>query len=152
VIDMSILSWILLGLIAGFLGSKIVNRHGEAIFLDIVLGIVGALAGGCLSSLFWAARVADLNLYSVLVATLGAILVLVVCHGIRRITVHYSSEAMLAAGPTGCGATAMNSFWKEKIYMSKESLQKAAEFHSTSDEVVLGEGPDPSPKNEARES
>ena len=47
-IDMSILSWILLGLIAGFLGSKIVNRHGEGIFLDIVLGIVGAVAGGYL--------------------------------------------------------------------------------------------------------
>ena len=87
-IDMSILSWILLGLIAGFLGSKIVNRHGEGIFLDIVLGIFGAIAGGYLFSLFGAGRVTGLNLYSVLVATVGAVLVLAAYHGIRRITVH----------------------------------------------------------------
>jgi uncharacterized membrane protein YeaQ/YmgE (transglycosylase-associated protein family) len=89
-IDMSILSWILLGLIAGFLGSKIVNRHGEGIFLDIVLGIFGAIAGGYLFSLFGAGRVTGLNLYSVLVATAGAILVLVVYHGFRRITAQRS--------------------------------------------------------------
>lgn len=89
-IDMPILSWILLGLIAGFLGSKIVNRHGEGIFLDIVLGIVGAVAGGYLFSFFGAGRVTGLNLYSVLVATVGAILVLVVYHGIRRITLRHS--------------------------------------------------------------
>lgn len=77
-IDMSILSWILLGLIAGFLGSKIVNRHGEGIFLDIVLGIFGAVAGGYLFSYFGASRVSGLNLYSVLVATAGAVVVLVV--------------------------------------------------------------------------
>ena len=89
-IDMSILSWILLGLIAGFLGSKIVNRHGEGIFLDIVLGIVGAVAGGYLFSFFGAGRVTGLNLYSVLVATVGAIVVLAVYHGIRRITGHHA--------------------------------------------------------------
>jgi uncharacterized membrane protein YeaQ/YmgE (transglycosylase-associated protein family) len=87
---MSILSWVLLGLIAGFLGSKIVNRHGEGIFLDIVLGIVGAVLGGYLFSVFGAGRVTGLNLYSVLVATAGAILVLVVYHGIRRMTLRQS--------------------------------------------------------------
>jgi uncharacterized membrane protein YeaQ/YmgE (transglycosylase-associated protein family) len=90
-IDMSILSWILLGLIAGFLGSKIVNRHGEGIFLDIVLGIVGAVAGGYLFSFFGAGRVTGVNLYSVLVATVGAIFVLVVYHGLRRITAQRTS-------------------------------------------------------------
>jgi uncharacterized membrane protein YeaQ/YmgE (transglycosylase-associated protein family) len=90
VIDMSILSWILLGLIAGFLGSKIVNRHGEGIFLDIILGIAGAVAGGYLFSFFGAGRVTGLNLYSVLVATAGSVLVLVVYHGARRITLHHS--------------------------------------------------------------
>jgi uncharacterized membrane protein YeaQ/YmgE (transglycosylase-associated protein family) len=84
-IDMSILSWILLGLIAGVLGSKIVNRPGEGIFLDIVLGIIGAVAGGYLFSFLGAARLMGLN-FSVLVALAGAILVLVVYHGIRRIT------------------------------------------------------------------
>jgi uncharacterized membrane protein YeaQ/YmgE (transglycosylase-associated protein family) len=88
--DMSILSWILLGLIAGFLGSKIVNRHGEGIFLDIVLGIFGAVAGGYLFSFFGAGRVTGLNLYSVLIATVGAVVVLVVYHGIRRIALQRS--------------------------------------------------------------
>jgi uncharacterized membrane protein YeaQ/YmgE (transglycosylase-associated protein family) len=83
---MFILSWILLGLIAGFLGSKIVNRRGEGIFLDIVLGIVGAVAGGYLFSFFGGGRVTGLNLYSMLVATLGAVVVLSVYHGIRRMT------------------------------------------------------------------
>ena len=39
---MSIFAWIVLGLIAGWIGSKIVNRRGEGFFLDIVLGVVGA--------------------------------------------------------------------------------------------------------------
>src|ERR1700761_8895160 len=88
--NMSIVSWILLGLIAGFLGSKIVNRHGEGIFLDIVLGVIGAVLGGYLFSFFGAGRVTGLNLYSVLVATVGAIVVLAVYHGIRRITGHHA--------------------------------------------------------------
>ena len=44
---MSILAWIVLGLIAGFIGSKIVNKSGEGVILDILLGIVGAVLGGC---------------------------------------------------------------------------------------------------------
>ena len=43
---MSFLAWIVLGLVAGFIGSKIVNKQGEGVFLDILLGIVGAIAGG----------------------------------------------------------------------------------------------------------
>lgn len=87
---MSILSWVLLGLIAGFLGSKVVNRRGEGIFLDIVLGIVGAVAGGYLFSFFGAGRVTGLNVYSVFVATIGAVVVLVVYHSIRRMTLRRS--------------------------------------------------------------
>jgi uncharacterized membrane protein YeaQ/YmgE (transglycosylase-associated protein family) len=83
---MSFVSWILLGLIAGFLGSKIVNRRGEGIFLDIVLGIAGAVAGGYLFTFFGGGQVTGLNLYSVLVSTVGAVLVLVVYHCIRRAT------------------------------------------------------------------
>jgi len=49
---MSIFAWIILGLIAGWIGSKIVNRRGEGFFMDIVLGVVGALVGGFLFSLF----------------------------------------------------------------------------------------------------
>jgi uncharacterized membrane protein YeaQ/YmgE (transglycosylase-associated protein family) len=54
---MSILSWILLGLIAGFIGSKIVNSEGQGLWLDIVLGIVGAIVGGFLFSFFGASGV-----------------------------------------------------------------------------------------------
>jgi uncharacterized membrane protein YeaQ/YmgE (transglycosylase-associated protein family) len=83
---MSILAWIVLGLIAGFIASKIVNKAGEGLFLDLFLGIVGAIAGGWLFNLFGASGVTGLNLYSLLVAVVGAIAVLVVYHAIRRAT------------------------------------------------------------------
>jgi uncharacterized membrane protein YeaQ/YmgE (transglycosylase-associated protein family) len=82
---MSILAWIILGLIAGFIGSKLVNRTGEGFVLDIVLGIVGAVVGGWLFNRFGAAGVSGLNLYSLLVAVVGAVAVLVVFHAIRRV-------------------------------------------------------------------
>ncbi|HKD07753.1 MAG TPA: GlsB/YeaQ/YmgE family stress response membrane protein [Bryobacteraceae bacterium] len=81
---MSILAWIILGLIAGFIGSKIVNKRGEGLILDIILGIVGAVAGGWLFGLFGGAGVTGLNLYSLLVAIVGAIVVLVIYHAVRR--------------------------------------------------------------------
>jgi uncharacterized membrane protein YeaQ/YmgE (transglycosylase-associated protein family) len=81
---MSILAWIVLGLIAGFIGSKIVNKRGEGLILDLVLGIVGAIAGGWLFNLFGASGVTGLNLYSIGVAIVGSIAVLVVYHAIRR--------------------------------------------------------------------
>ena len=81
---MSILAWIVLGLIAGFIGSKIVNRTGEGLFLDIILGVVGAVVGGWLFSMFGAAGVTGLNLYSFLVAIVGSIVVLVVYHMLFR--------------------------------------------------------------------
>ena len=81
---MSFVAWIILGLVAGFVGSKIVNKTGEGLFLDIVLGIVGAIVGGWLFSMFGASGVTGLNLYSFAVAVVGAIVVLVVYHAIRR--------------------------------------------------------------------
>ena len=82
---MSFLAWIVLGLVAGFIGSKIVNKSGEGILLDIVLGIVGAVVGGWLFNTFGAAGVTGLNLYSLLVAVVGAVALLVVYHAIRRV-------------------------------------------------------------------
>jgi uncharacterized membrane protein YeaQ/YmgE (transglycosylase-associated protein family) len=79
---MSIFAWIVLGLIAGWIGSKIVNKTGEGFFLDIVLGIVGALVGGFLFSLVGAEGVSGLNLYSMVVAVIGSIVVLVIYHTI----------------------------------------------------------------------
>jgi len=81
---MSILAWIVLGLVAGFIGSKIVNKSGEGFILDIVLGIVGSVVGGWLFSTFGASGVTGLNLYSLVVAVIGAIVVLVAYHAIRK--------------------------------------------------------------------
>jgi uncharacterized membrane protein YeaQ/YmgE (transglycosylase-associated protein family) len=81
---MSILAWIVLGLIAGFIGSKIVNKSGEGVVLDIVLGIIGAVVGGWLFNRFGASGVTGLNLYSLLVAVIGSVVLLVVYHAIRR--------------------------------------------------------------------
>jgi uncharacterized membrane protein YeaQ/YmgE (transglycosylase-associated protein family) len=79
---MSIFAWIILGLIAGFIASKLVNKHGEGMVLDIVLGVIGAVVGGWLFSVFGMARVSGLNLYSLLVAVVGAVVVLFVYHAI----------------------------------------------------------------------
>jgi uncharacterized membrane protein YeaQ/YmgE (transglycosylase-associated protein family) len=81
---MSFLAWIVLGLLAGFIGSKIVNRQGEGLVLDILLGIVGAIAGGWLFNTFGAAGVTGLNLYSLMVAVIGSVVLLVAYHAIRR--------------------------------------------------------------------
>jgi uncharacterized membrane protein YeaQ/YmgE (transglycosylase-associated protein family) len=80
---MSILAWIVLGLIAGFLGSKIVNKTGEGVFLDIVLGIVGAVVGGWVFSMVGGHGVTGVNVYSLLVAVIGAVIVLVLYHAVR---------------------------------------------------------------------
>ncbi len=82
---MSFIAWIVLGLVAGFIGSKIVNKRGEGILLDIVLGIVGAVVGGWIFSFFGVGGVTGLNVYSLVVAVVGAIIVLVVYHVIRRV-------------------------------------------------------------------
>ena len=81
---MSFLAWIVLGLVAGFIGSKIVNRRGEGILLDILLGVVGALCGGWLFHVFGARGVSGLNLYSLFVAVIGSVILLVLYHAFRR--------------------------------------------------------------------
>lgn len=85
---MSFLTWIVLGLLAGFIGSKIVDKQGQGLLLDIVLGVVGAITGGWLFNVFGASGVTGLNLYSLLVAVAGAILVLVLYHAIQRVLHH----------------------------------------------------------------
>ena len=81
---MSLLAWIVLGLLAGFIASKIVNKSGEGALLDIALGIVGAVIGGFLFQTFGMAGVTGVNIYSILVAVIGAIVFLVVYHAIFR--------------------------------------------------------------------
>jgi len=79
---MSLLAWIVLGIVAGFIGSKIVNKTGEGLLLDLVLGIVGAVAGGWLFNQFGMAGVTGFNLYSLLVAVAGAVIVLLIYHAL----------------------------------------------------------------------
>jgi uncharacterized membrane protein YeaQ/YmgE (transglycosylase-associated protein family) len=79
---MSLLAWIILGLLAGFIASKLVNKAGEGFVLDIVLGIVGSVAGGWLFHAFGMSGVTGLNLYSLMVAVAGAVLLLVAYHAL----------------------------------------------------------------------
>jgi uncharacterized membrane protein YeaQ/YmgE (transglycosylase-associated protein family) len=81
---MSLIAWIVLGLIAGFIASKLVNKSGEGMLMDIVLGVVGAVVGGWLFHLFGMPGVTGLNIYSVLVAVVGAAVFLVVYHALIR--------------------------------------------------------------------
>ena len=81
---MSFLAWIVLGLVAGFIASKIMNKQGEGFLLDTVLGIVGAVVGGWLFGLIGASGATGVNFYSLLVAVVGAIVVLFTYHLIRR--------------------------------------------------------------------
>jgi|307.fasta_scaffold57881_1 uncharacterized membrane protein YeaQ/YmgE (transglycosylase-associated protein family) len=80
-----LLIWVVLGLVAGFIASKIINRRGEGIILDILLGIIGAFIGGWLFRIFGSTGVTGLNLWSLMVAVVGAVVFLVVYHGIRRV-------------------------------------------------------------------
>jgi uncharacterized membrane protein YeaQ/YmgE (transglycosylase-associated protein family) len=80
---MSFIAWIVLGLVAGFIASKLVNKSGEGFVLDIVLGIVGAIVGGFLFQLVGATGVTGLNIWSLIVSVIGAVVVLVAFHAIR---------------------------------------------------------------------
>ncbi|MGD0108163.1 MAG: GlsB/YeaQ/YmgE family stress response membrane protein [Rhodopila sp.] len=87
---MSIIAWLVLGLIAGFIASKMVNKTGEGVILDIVLGIVGAFVGGFLFSFVGAAPITGFNIYSIIVAIIGSIVVLAIYHAVagRRTIYH----------------------------------------------------------------
>ncbi len=77
---MSIIGWLILGLISGFIASKIVNDTGQGLLLNIVLGVVGAIVGGFIFSSFGGAPVTGFNLYSMFVSVIGAIVVLFLYH------------------------------------------------------------------------
>ncbi len=88
---MSFVAWIILGLISGFIASKIVNNRGEGIAGDILLGIIGAVVGGWLfknyghfTGVHPVPGISGLNFESVAVAVVGAVVVLVLYHAIRR--------------------------------------------------------------------
>ena len=78
------IGWIVAGLISGFVASKIVNKSGEGIFLDILLGIVGGVVGGWLVSFFGVRVESGLNIPSIIVAIIGGVVFLVAYHAIQR--------------------------------------------------------------------
>ncbi len=79
---MSIFGWLILGLIAGFIASKIVSNQGQGFFLNIGLGILGSVVGGYLFHFFGASAVTGLNIYSMFVAVVGAVVTLVAYHAL----------------------------------------------------------------------
>jgi uncharacterized membrane protein YeaQ/YmgE (transglycosylase-associated protein family) len=82
--SMSFIAWIILGLISGFIASKIVNKSGDGLVIDILLGIVGAFLGGWLFNEFGMSGVTGVNVYSMLVAVVGAVLFLIIYHALFR--------------------------------------------------------------------
>ncbi len=74
---MGFISWIILGLLAGFIGSKIVNKTGSGVIMDVALGVVGAVIGGVIGNAIGFGGVTGLNISSLLIAVVGAVVVLV---------------------------------------------------------------------------
>ena len=81
---MGIIAWLVVGLVAGWIGSMIVNRSGEGPLMDIVLGIVGAFVGGFVFNMLGHGGVSGINLYSIFVAVIGSVVVLVLYHALFR--------------------------------------------------------------------
>jgi uncharacterized membrane protein YeaQ/YmgE (transglycosylase-associated protein family) len=81
---MGIIAWLVLGLIAGFLASLLVNKQGEGMLIDIVLGIVGAVVGGFIAHIIGFSGITGFNIYSILIAVGGAVVVLVLYHALSR--------------------------------------------------------------------
>ena len=80
---MSVLGWIIFGLITGFIASRVVNRRGEGCILNVVLGVLGACVGGFIFSAIGGYGVTGFNLYSMFVAVVGAVVVLLLFHALR---------------------------------------------------------------------
>jgi uncharacterized membrane protein YeaQ/YmgE (transglycosylase-associated protein family) len=81
---MSLITWIVLGLIGGFIASEFVNKTGEGMLVDICLGVVGAVIGGYLLQDLGLTRVTGINLYNISVAIVGAMVVLLIYHTLIR--------------------------------------------------------------------
>jgi uncharacterized membrane protein YeaQ/YmgE (transglycosylase-associated protein family) len=79
---MTVVGWIFFGLITGFVASKVVDRHGQGCILNIVLGIVGACVGGFIFTNIGGSGITGFNIYSMFVAIVGAIVVLLGYHAI----------------------------------------------------------------------
>jgi uncharacterized membrane protein YeaQ/YmgE (transglycosylase-associated protein family) len=79
---MTLIGWIVFGLVTGFVASRIVNQHGQGCILNVVLGIVGAFIGGFIFASIGGQGITGFNVYSMFVAITGAIVVLLLYHAI----------------------------------------------------------------------
>jgi len=79
----SLIGWIVLGLIAGYIASRLVNHRGEGIIMDVALGIVGAVAGGWIFRMFGSTGVTGFDVWSLFIAIIGAVVFLLVWHLVR---------------------------------------------------------------------
>ena len=70
------IAWIILGLVSGFIASKLVNHTGSGILIDIVIGIIGAIVGGYIGSALGVGGINGLTLWSIVLSVLGAVIVL----------------------------------------------------------------------------
>lgn len=80
---MSILAWIVLGLVSGFIASKLVRGSGSGVVLDLVLGVIGAFVGGGAFNLIGQRGITGFDIWSVFVSVVGAFIVLAVYHLVR---------------------------------------------------------------------
>ena len=81
---LSFVAWIVIGLLVGFIGSKILNKTGRGVVRDVLLGIVGAMVGGFLANLLGRSSGSRVDLYSLLVAAVGAVVFMIVYHALFR--------------------------------------------------------------------
>ena len=81
---LAFVAWIMLGLVVGFICSKLLNKTGRGLVRDVLLGIVGAIVGGFLSNLLGKPRVSGLDVYSLFVAVVGAVVFMIVYHALFR--------------------------------------------------------------------
>jgi len=83
---MGIITWIIFGALVGWIASKVMKTDAEqGTFLNIIVGIVGAVVGGWIMSFFGETPVTGFNLYSFLVALLGSVVLIAIVRAVRRV-------------------------------------------------------------------
>jgi len=81
---MGLLSWIIVGGLAGLLAQSLVGDGRSGCLMTVILGVVGAFIGGFVMSLFGFGGVNGFNIWSILVATVGAAILLAIGRAVRR--------------------------------------------------------------------
>jgi uncharacterized membrane protein YeaQ/YmgE (transglycosylase-associated protein family) len=79
---MTLVGWIVFGLLTGFVASRVVHQRGQGCILNVVLGIIGAFIGGFIFTTIGGQGITGFNVYSMFVAVVGAIVALVVYHAL----------------------------------------------------------------------